>query len=167
MKKNEGNAVTVNLVEEPQTFYNLENKYERIISVLGGTKNVGHTVYSDIDLITVTRKGLPKRVALAVCKVLGVSMEKMSKLLHVSHRTLQRKENKELLSVYSTEQLLEIAAMISHGISVFGTLEKFKGWLHSTPMIFEGQQPLDFLDTTFGIQYVNTVLGRIEYGIPS
>ncbi|WP_245946299.1 type II RES/Xre toxin-antitoxin system antitoxin [Marinirhabdus gelatinilytica] len=158
---------SIDLAKEPEAFYNISNKYVRMLGVLGGSSRVGQVVNSDIDLIEVTRRGLPKSVLFSLCEVLGISMEHMSNLLHVSHRTLQRKEDKELLSVYSTEQLFEIAALVSHGISVFGTLQKFKDWLHSTPLLFEGQKPLDFLDTTFGIQYVDSVIGRIEHGVYS
>jgi hypothetical protein len=108
----------INLVQEPQSFYALQNKYDRIVSVLGGSLELGHTVNSDIDLIHITRTGLPKSVVATVCTVLGISMEKMSSLLHVSHRTIQRKGDNELLNVYSTEQILEIATVISRGIEV-------------------------------------------------
>src|SRR5690606_30330881 len=96
-----------------------------------------------------------------------ISMDRLSDLLHISHRTLQRKADDDLLGVAASERLFEIAEMVSEGINVFETLASFRKWLHSTPYIFKGQQPLDFLDTRFGIQYVKNVLGRIAHGIPS
>ncbi len=157
----------VNLLNEPEVFYLLDNPFDRIVSVLGGVGQVGQVVNSDIDLIAITRKGLPKSAAYSICEVLDISMDKLSELLHISHRTLQRKEDDDLLSVYSTEQLFEIAEVVSEGIDVFDTLENFRTWLHSSPYIFNGQKPLDFLDTRFGIQYVKNTLGRIAHGIPS
>jgi putative toxin-antitoxin system antitoxin component (TIGR02293 family) len=157
----------VNLLEEPEVFYMLDNTFDRIVGVLGGINQVGQVVNSDIDLIALTRKGLPKSVVYPVCDVLGISMDRLSDLLHVSHRTLQRKADDDLLSVYSTEQLFEIAELVSEGISTFDTLENFRAWLHSSPYIFKGQTPLDFLDTRFGIHYVKNILGRIAHGIPS
>lgn len=157
----------VNLVKEPEVFYLLENPFDRIVGVLGGVGQVGQVVNSDIDLISITRKGLPKSVVYSICEVLGISMDKLSDLLHISHRTLQRKADDDLLGVSSTEQLFEIAELVSEGIDVFNTLDNFRSWLHSTPYIFNNQKPLDFLDTRFGIQYVKNIIGRIAHGIPS
>jgi putative toxin-antitoxin system antitoxin component (TIGR02293 family) len=165
--KNFEKHTDVNLVKEPEVFYLLNNPFDRIVGVLGGIGQVGQVVNSDIDLIAITRKGLPKSVAYSICEVLDISMDRLSELLHVSHRTLQRKDDDDLLSVYSTEQLFEIAEVVSEGIEVFDTLDNFRAWLHSTPYIFNGQKPLDFLDTRFGIQYVKNTLGRIAHGIPS
>lgn len=165
--KNQQNSSDVILVKEPEVFYLLDNPFDRIVSVLGGIGQVGQAVNSDIDLITITRKGLPKSVVYSICEVLGISMDRLSDLLHISHRTLQRKSDTDLLGVSASEQLFEIAKLVSEGIRVFETLEDFRNWLHSKPYIFKGQQPLDFLDTRFGIQYVKNVLGRIAHGIPS
>lgn len=157
----------INLAKEPEVFYLIDNHFDRIVGVLGGVSQVGQVVNSDIDLIAVTRKGLPKSVVYSVCEVLGISMDRLSDLLHVSHRTLQRKADDDLLAVASTEQLFEIAEMVSEGVHVFETLDGFRKWLHSSPYIFNGQKPLDFLDTRFGIQYVKNMIGRIAHGIPS
>lgn len=155
----------INLVQEPEVFYSIQNKYDRIISVLGGSTQVSQVINSDIDLIQVTRTGLPKSVVSTVSEILGVSMEKMSNLLHISHRTIQRKNDDELLNVYGTEQILEIADVISRGIEVLGTLENFTKWLHSEISALNYNKPLDFLDTSFGTKMVKDILGRIEHGV--
>lgn len=157
----------INLVKEPQAFYGMQNKYDRIVSVLGGSVQVGQAVNSDIDLIEITRKGLPKSVVVTVSTILGISMEKMSNLIHVSHRTIQRKENHELLNVYSTEQILEIAQVISMGIEVMGTIDTFVAWLHKDIRSLQYKKPLDFLDTSFGTRLIKDILGRIEHGVHS
>lgn len=166
MKKYESHT-SINLIEEPEVFYLLNDRFHRIVGALGGVEQVGQVVNSDIDLISLSRKGLPKSVVLFLCEVLNISMDKMSQLLHISHRTLQRKEDTDLLSASATEQLLQIAEVVSEGVDVFDTIESFRNWLHSTPYILNGQKPLDFLDTSFGIQYIRNILGRIAHGIPS
>ncbi len=161
------NHNNVNLLKEPEVFYLLKNPIDRIVGVLGGANQVGQVVNSDIDLISLSRKGLPKSVVHSVCEVLDISMDRISDLLHISHRTLQRKADDDLLSVSITEQLFEIAEVVSEGIKVFDTLENFRRWMHSTPYLLNGQKPLDFLDTRFGTQYIKNILGRIAHGIPS
>lgn len=167
MKKYTTETEILNLVNEPQSFYSLHNKYARITSVLGGSAQVGLTIQNDFDLIKITRKGLPKSVVTSLSKILGISMEKMSDLLHVSYRTIQRKNSSDLLNVYSTEQVLEIAEVISRGIEVLGSLEAFTAWLHSNLRHLNYEKPINFLDTSFGTNMVLDTLGRIEYGVYS
>ncbi|MCK5400759.1 MAG: DUF2384 domain-containing protein [Flavobacteriaceae bacterium] len=155
------------LANEPEVFYGLQNKYDRIISVLGGSAKIGQTISSDLDLIKITRKGLPKSVVITLINILGISMEQMSNLIHVSHRTIQRKSDSDLLNVYSTEQVLEIAQVISKGIEVLGTLDAFTSWLHSEVRHLNYQKPINFLDTSFGTNLILNILGRIEYGVYS
>ena len=168
MKKYKVNTSTIeSLVNEPQEFYNLNSKYDRIISVLGGSSNLKETINSDLDLITISRRGLPKSVIITISSLLGISMEKMSDLIHISHRTIQRKSPEDLLNVYSTEQVLEIAQVISRGIEVFNSLEIFTKWLHQDIRYLNFQKPLDYLDTSFGTKMVLDILGRIEHGVYS
>lgn len=156
-----------NLVKEPEAFLGLDNKYDRITSVLGGSSDVGIRINNDFDLIEITRRGLPKSVVKTISSILGISMEKMSDLLHVSYRTIQRKSDTDLLNVYSTEQILEIAEVISRGIAVLGSLETFTSWLHSEVRHLDYQKPINFLDTSFGTNLILNTLGRIEHGVYS
>lgn len=167
MKNYKAKEKVINLANEPQSFYSLNNKYDRIVSVLGGSVEVGRPIKNDFDLIEITRKGLPKSVVISLSKILGISMEKMSGLLHISHRTIQRKSNTDLLNVYSTEQVLEIAEVISKGIEVLGTLENFTAWLHSDIRFLNYKKPINFLDTSFGANMILNTLGRIEHGVYS
>jgi len=165
MKKNIQKGKIINLASEPEVFYGIQNKYDRIISVLGGTLAIGQNIANDLDLIKISRKGLPKSVVVTLSEVLSISMEKMSSLIHVSHRTIQRKNDNDLLNVYSTEQILEIAEVISRGIDVLGTLKAFISWLHKDIRALNYAKPLDFLDTSFGTVLIKDTLGRIEQGV--
>jgi len=154
-----------NIVNEPELFYGLHNKYDRIVSILGGSVAIGQSINNDIDLIEITRKGLPKSVVLTLSNILSISMEKMSELLHVSYRTIQRKSDTDLLNVYSTEQIFEIAEVISRGIEVLGSIEAFSKWLRNDLRALNYKSPLHFLDTTFGVKLIKDTLGRIEHGV--
>jgi putative toxin-antitoxin system antitoxin component (TIGR02293 family) len=165
MKKYIQDQPILSLAKEPEAFYGLQNKYDRIISILGGSVKIGQAINSDFDLIEITRRGLPKSVVTTLSIVLGISMEQMSNLIHVSHRTIQRKNDTDLLNVYSTEQILEIAEVISRGVDVLGTLEAFSKWLHKDIRTLNYAKPIDFLDTSFGTGLIKDVLGRIEHGV--
>jgi putative toxin-antitoxin system antitoxin component (TIGR02293 family) len=167
MKKYQLEKDTVSLAQEPELFYLIDNKYDRIASILGGVSKMGQVVNSDIDLIDITRKGLPKSVLFTVSDILNISMEKISELLHISHRTIQRKDDDALLNVSSTEQILEIAEVISRGIEVLGTLDNFTSWVHSEIRVLSYKKPLDYLDTSFGAKLIKDILGRIAHGVYS
>lgn len=155
------------LANEPEQFYNLNSKYDKMVSVLGGSLNLGQPINNELDLIDISRKGLPKSVIVTLSGLLGISMEKMSDLIHISHRTIQRKKSDDLLNVYSTEQILEIAEVITKGIEVFNSLEVFTKWLHQDIRYLNFQKPLNYLDTSFGTKMVLDILGRIEHGVYS
>jgi putative toxin-antitoxin system antitoxin component (TIGR02293 family) len=140
-------------------------QYDTLKVILGGNKSVPKTISSDMDLINLSRHGVRKSSLRSLAGYLGVTMEKMSSLVHSSHRNIQRKDEDELLDTLKTEKVLELAAFIKRGIDVIGTEDAFKEWVHSPILALGNQKPIDFLDTTFGIQMVLKVLGRLEQGV--
>ena len=94
-------------------------------------------------------------------------METMSGLLHSSYRNIQRKDDDELLDTLKTEKVLELAALAQRGIEVIGDKESFAEWLRSPLISLGNKAPLDFLDTSFGIQMITKILGRLEQGVYS
>ena len=118
-----------------------------------------------MDLINLSRHGVRKSSLKSLAGYLGITLEKMSSLVHSSHRNIQRKDEDELLDTLKTEKVLELAAFIKRGIDVIGTEEAFKEWVHSPILALGNRKPIDFLDTTFGIQMALKVLGRLEQGV--
>ena len=140
-------------------------QYDTLKVILGGNKSVPKTISSDMDLINLSRHGVRKSSLKSLAGYLGITMEKMSSLVHSSHRNIQRKDEDELLDTLKTEKVLELAAFIKRGIDVIGTEDAFKEWVHSPIIALGNRKPIDFLDTTFGIQMALKVLGRLEQGV--
>jgi putative toxin-antitoxin system antitoxin component (TIGR02293 family) len=140
-------------------------QYDTLRVILGGYKSVPGSLLNDMDLIDLSRHGVQKSTLKSLAHYLGITMEKMSSLLHTSHRNIQRKDEDELLDTLKTEKVLELAAFIKRGIDVTGSKDAFKEWLHSPIMALGNRKPIDFLDTTFGIQMALKVLGRLEQGV--
>ena len=61
--------------------------------------------------------------------------------------------------------MLELAAFAQRGIGVIGSKAAFIEWVHSPLVALGNKMPLDFLDTSFGIQMVTKMLGRLEQGV--
>lgn len=142
-------------------------QYESLRVILGGNKSVKKTIAGDFDLISLSREGIKKSTLQSLAAYLGISMEIMSRLLHSSHRNIQRKHEGELLDTLKTEKVLELAAFVQRGIEVVGSKTGFIEWLHSPLTSLGNKMPLDFLDTSFGIQMVTKILGRLEQGVYS
>lgn len=140
-------------------------KYTELIAILGGSKTLNTTVRNEMDLINLSRTGLPKKSLDTLSKKLNISMERLSQLLHISHRTLQRKAPNEHLSVHISEQILSIAEVIRRGIEVLGDEGQLEIWLHSALPTLSDRKPIDLMDTIFGTTLLLKILGRIEHGI--
>jgi putative toxin-antitoxin system antitoxin component (TIGR02293 family) len=127
----------------------------------------GLRIADTFSQIAATRKGLPKEMLFDVAKMYGVTMDELSAWLMSSYRNLQRKADNELLDSYKSEKLLQLIALAEHGQAVLGSLDAFKTWV-KTPLLALGHlPPSSFLDTSFGIQAADRLLGRLEWGVYS
>lgn len=142
-------------------------EYQSMRVILGGAKSNLKVISTENDLINLSREGIKKSTLKSLIGYLGITMEKMSTLLHMSHRNLQRKDEEELLDTLKSQKVLELAAFVKRGIDVIGNEEGFKQWLHSPIITLGNKKPIDYLDTSFGMQMVLKVLGRLEQGVYS
>ena len=70
-------------------------QYDTLKVILGGNKSVPKTISSDMDLINLSRHGVRKSSLKSLAGYLGITLEKMSSLVHSSHRNIQRKDEDE------------------------------------------------------------------------
>ena len=155
-----------NIVAEGALAYGI-NPSASMHAVLGGKSNSSNATYSELDMIKMTREGLKKEALTPLASYLNVSMDQLSALLHTSYRNLLRKDANDVLDSYKTEKVLELAAFVSRGIGVIGSTSGFQQWVHAPILALGNRKPLEFLDTTFGIQLVSKILGRLEQGVYS
>lgn len=142
-------------------------QYNTLRVILGGNKSLKNPLSGDFDLINLSRTGVKKSTLKSLADYLGITMETMSGLLHSSYRNIQRKDDNELLDTLKTEKVLELASFAQRGMEVIGDKKSFAEWLHSPLVALGNKMPLHFLDTSFGIQMVTKVLGRLEQGVYS
>ncbi len=154
----------LSIVSEPAPQYNTE---ATLRVILGGSKTIGKPLTDDYDLIALTRAGIKRATLPSLAAYLGITMEQLSGLLHSSYRNIQRKKDNDLLDTLKTEKVLELASFAQRGIEVIGSKEYFAEWLQSPLPALNNKKPLDFLDTSFGIQMLNKLLGRLEHGVYS
>jgi putative toxin-antitoxin system antitoxin component (TIGR02293 family) len=142
-------------------------KYKYIKEILGGDELVKEPLRNQYDIINLTRKGLNKKQLLFLAHKLSLSLIEMSRILPVSVRTLQRYTRNQVFNSDVSDQILIIADLYSKGIGVFDSIDKFNAWIRLPNTALSNHKPIELLDTTFGVELVKDLLGRIEHGIIS
>ena len=139
-----------------------------ITAVLGGRKVLKRSVASDTDLRVMTREGLPVGTLSTLAEELNVERKTLAKVVGISDRTLSRRlATGSKLSAEESDRTMRVARVFAKTTDVFGNSEKAAHWLKTPNRVMDGEAPLSLLDTDAGVSWVETILGRIDYGIYS
>ncbi|PIE51931.1 hypothetical protein CSA37_09140 [Candidatus Fermentibacteria bacterium] len=136
-----------------------------ITDMLGGVRVLGQDVQTQMDLVNLSRTGVPKESLVVFAKYLAMSVGEMAEMLPVTERTLQRYEPRKHLSRSVSESVLHIAEVVARGIEVFEDKDKFLSWMLLPSIPLGGNSPRSLLGTRFGIEMVLDELTRIEHGV--
>lgn len=134
-------------------------------NLLGGHELIGHRIDSEMDRYVLSKKGLPKKSLLNLSQQLNIPVKAIASLLHLNERTIQRKDDLDLLDELTSAQLLQIAEVYTCGMEVFQDADNFHVWMNSNSTALGHQKPIALLSSSYGVQMVLDELGRIEYGI--
>ena len=160
-------AKSVTHAEEAQAAYASKGK-ARVIDFLGISARKETSIQNDEHFfIELIRKGVPKKGIDRIMEKTGLSEDEMASILHISRRTIQRRNPQEPLNHEQSERLIEMAKLYSKGEEVMGSLISFKEWMDKKILALGDKKPKDFLDTSIGIGYLMDELGRIEHGVYS
>jgi len=138
-----------------------EDKNEGILRYL----NLDIPLHNIYDFIELSRNGINKRNLLFLAKKIDFELKELSKVLHISERTLQRYAPSKALSSDVSQRVIQLARLYCKGEGVFGELEQFKKWMEHPNRALGMKKPKNLLDTTFGFQLLNEELVKIEYGV--
>jgi putative toxin-antitoxin system antitoxin component (TIGR02293 family) len=139
-----------------------------IAKVLGGNKVLKGKVDTPNDLVRITRRGLPAETLRDIAKELRIDRALVAKVVGIPPRTLSRRlTSRARLSPSESDRLVRLARVIARAKDTFDDLATAAQWLQTVNRALNGQKPIDLLDTDAGVQQVETVLGRIAYGVYS
>ena len=139
-----------------------------ISEVLGGRKILRRSVERDSELTVLTREGLPVKVLGRLAEELGIDCRRLALVIGISERTLSRRlASGGRLTAQESDRTVRLARVVAMAIDTLSSAKKASLWLQSPNLVLEGQMPLDLLDTDTGVRSVETILGRIAYGIYS
>jgi len=136
-----------------------------IANILGGDKVLGWKVKNTMDLVGLSKRGVPKSALSHLAKTLGFRTVHMAAFLPVTERTIQRYAPKRYFKAYVSEQILELAELAAYGLEIFDDKEQFLGWLNEPIKALGGRAAIELLETRFGIELVRNELIRIEHGV--
>lgn len=118
------------------------------------------------EIIQQARTGVQRGKADEIAAKIGITDKELAPILNLSERTLHRLRPDALLDNNSSERLLLLEQLFSHGLDVFDDrADVFGRWLRIPLSELHQNTPLEILDTATGFGMVHHVLGRIEHGI--
>ena len=139
-----------------------------IADILGGVKVLNKTVGTASDLVRLTREGLPADILPALADGLAIDRKIVAQAVGISERTLSRRLGaKSRLTAVESDRTVRLARVLALASETLGDKANATRWLQTPNRALEGQVPFDLLDTDAGVQSVETILGRIAYGVYS
>jgi putative toxin-antitoxin system antitoxin component (TIGR02293 family) len=139
-----------------------------ITAVLGGRRTLKRKVDSDSELRMITREGLPVGSLTLLAQELSVEKKTVARVVGISDRTLSRRIAKdERLSAEESDRMVRLARVVAMATDTLGTIKKASLWLQTPNRVLGGETPLSLLDTDSGVRSVETILGRIAWGVYS
>jgi putative toxin-antitoxin system antitoxin component (TIGR02293 family) len=141
--------------------------YSEIRKILGGQKVIHKRITSQMDLIELSRRGIPKCALTNLEKCLRVSPKQLAMLLPITERTIQRYSPEQTFSPSVSEHILKISAVAAQGIETFDDRDRFLSWMNQPNAALSNETPMSLISSSFGIDMVVDELGRIEHGILS
>ena len=138
-----------------------------VAKVLGGRKALKRRLSRFEDMLGAIRSGLPFAALEAIIEKLQLNIGEAAAVLRIPERTLARRKKEKRLLPDESDRVIRLARVYAHAVEVFETEEGATDWFEDPIRALGGRRPLDLLDTDMGVQRVDAVLTRIQYGVYS
>lgn len=138
-----------------------------VADLFGGPRALGHKLTGPLDAHDMLLKGLPgKALTHFVDNLVMLQREpSLEKAMGMSLRTFQRRRDARPLSREQSGRAWKFAEILARAIEIFGSQEEAERWLDQPAPGLEQRRPLDLLATPAGVEMVETLLARLEYGV--
>ena len=139
-----------------------------ITEVLGGRKLLRRKVGTANDLVELVREGLPAETLPRMAHELSIDRGAVARVAGISDRTLSRRlASHARLTAEESDRMVRIARVLALADETLGDRTKAARWLQTPNRALNDSAPFELLDTDTGVRSVETVLGRIAYGVYS
>ncbi|MDR3557255.1 MAG: DUF2384 domain-containing protein [Syntrophobacteraceae bacterium] len=94
--------------------------------------------------------------------------EDAANLVQISPRTLSRRKAEGRLHPDESDRLIRAARVFALASELFdGDVESARNWLKAAQPALGGSAPIEYASTDIGAREVESLIGRLEHGIPS
>ena len=95
----------------------------------------------------------------------GLQKQVLAALLGMDPRTIDnyRKQSRNFAALEG-ELLLKLDSLFDFGLDIFESTDAFKAWLSTPAFALQDKHPIDFLNTSTGVDLVEQALQRIAHG---
>ena len=135
---------------------------DRQRSIAAGMLGLEKAPSSDFEAMRLVRDRLQPPV-IAALQAAGVDQAVLSRI--IPRRTLEHRRQKgEALSLEESERAYRTASILALAEAVFDSRDKALAWLTTPKRRFEGERPMDVLETELGARLVEEALVQIDEG---
>ena len=143
----------------------LSLEQETVLKWLNLKKNSSERNNASFNYMKLILTGIKSSSIACFLKHSNLSQKQLSKIIHLSERTLQRNSPDKLLDLGASEKLIELCRLIHKSITVFNNKEKLLLWINRPNLPLNNQTPLELMETSLGMDMVHDELIKIEQGV--
>jgi len=145
----------------PRGGYMLE---ARIVNVMGGEKVLKRQIHSEVDFADAINIGIPLQAVKNIQTYIGANDTHMARLINVSPKTFR---TRKVFKSDEGDHAYMIARIVVAAEEAIGEKETAIAWLNSKQPALGDRIPMELILNSAGVQAVEDLLGRIEYGVYS
>jgi putative toxin-antitoxin system antitoxin component (TIGR02293 family) len=129
---------------------------------------LGLRSYEPLALDRHVRKGLAYSSFVRFQRNTSLSARAIAELIQIPTRTLTRRKSEGKLAPEESDRLVRASRIFGRAMELFeGDSKAARAWLTAAQPALGGLVPLELARTDVGANEVESLIGRLEYGIPS
>lgn len=142
---------------------------QRTAELLGGAPVLKRIPLSPLEAHDLLERGIPGSALNHLAKKLTIlpASHVFEDGIGISMRTVQRlRKNPEgKLDRSQGGRVWQFARVLAKAADVLGSLDEAQRWLEQPALGLDGRKPIDLLSTPEGVEMVETLLGRMDFGV--
>lgn len=129
---------------------------------------LGLKVGQTSELLERIKKGLGYNSWESFIRNTDLRKEDAVNLVRISSRTLSRRKEEGRLHPDESDRLIRAARIFALTSELFdGNIDSARKWLTAAQPALGGSTPIEYASTDVGAREVESLIGRLEHGIPS
>ena len=144
------------------------SSFARTVALLGGRQVFRKAIKSKLDVHEALQKGIPGGALVYLTKhIETLKPAEVGHAVGLSIRTVQRRAGtpRKLLNKDQSSRTWKFAEILTTATQVFGSQSEAERWLVTPAMALNQRRPVDLLASSAGVELVEQLLGRLEYGV--